>query len=215
MSGEDFKYLAEEFGSENLELLKQKGDYPYEYMNSCERFNEEKLPARKCFYSSTKDGKIGDDGKISDGHISVKDYLTCEKTWDKFEMKNMGDYHDHYLKKDVLLLADVFEKFIKTCLKYYELDPCHYFSSLGLRWDAMLKMTGVKLEKISDIDKYLFIEKGLRGGISYIAKRYAKANNKYMNDYDPKKLSTFMSCFDMNNLYGWAVSDYFPYDGFQ
>ena len=79
----------------------------------------------------------------------------------------------------------------------------------------MLKMTGVKLEKISDIDKYLFIEKGLRGGISYIAKRYAKANNKYMNDYDPKKLSTFMSCFDMNNLYGWAVSDYFPYEGFQ
>ena len=176
---------------------------------------KKKLPARKYFYSSTKDGKIGDDGKISDGHISVKDYLTCEKTWDKFEMKNMGDYHDHYLKKDVLLLADVFEKFIKTCLKYYELDPCHYFSSLGLRWDAMLKMTGVKLEKISDIDKYLFIEKGLRGGISYIAKRYAKANNKYMNDYDPKKLSTFMSCFDMNSLYGWAVSDYFPYEGFQ
>ena len=93
---EDFKYLVKEFGSENLELLKQKGAYPYEYMNSFERFNEEKLPARKYFYSSTKDGKIGDDGKISDGHISVKDYLTCEKTWDKFEMKNMGDYHDHY-----------------------------------------------------------------------------------------------------------------------
>ena len=171
LSDEDFKYLVEEFVPENLELLKQKVDYPYEYMNSFERFNEEKLPARKYFYSSIKDGKIGDDGKISDGHISVKDYLTCEKIWDKFEMKNMGDYHDHYLKKDVLLLADVFEKFIKTCLKYYELDPCHYFSSLGLRWDAMLKMTGVKLEKIFDIDKYLFIEKRLRGGISYIAKR--------------------------------------------
>ena len=99
----------------------------------------------------------------------------------------MGDYHDHYLKKDVLLLADVFEKFIDTCLKFYKLDPCHYFSSPGLSWDAMLKMTGVKLEKISDIDKYLFIEKGLRGGISYIAKRYAKANNKYMKNYDPKK----------------------------
>ena len=83
----------------------------------------------------------------------------------------MGDYHDHYFKKVALLLADVFKKFIKTCLKYYELDPCHYFSSPGLRWDAMLKMTDVKLEKISDIDKYLFIEKGSRGGISYIAKR--------------------------------------------
>ena len=87
----------------------------------------------------------------------------------------MGDYHDHYLKKDVLLLVDVFEKFIDTCLKYYVLDP--YFSSPVLSWDAMLKMTDIKLDKISDIDKYLFIEKGLRGRISYIAKRYAKANN--------------------------------------
>ena len=154
LSDEDFKYLVEEFGSENLELLKQKGAYPYEYMNSFERFNEEKLPAKKYFYSSIKDGKIGDDGKISDGHISVKDYLTCEKIWDKFEMKNMGDYHDHYLKKDVFLLANVFERFIDACLKFYELDPCHYFSSPGLSWDAMLKMTGVKLAKISDIDVY-------------------------------------------------------------
>ena len=100
-------------------------------------------------------------------------------------MKNMGDYHDHYLKKDVLLLADIFEKFFDTCLKFYELDPCKYFSSPRLSWDAMLKMTGVKLETISVIDKYLFIEKELRGGIFYIAKRYAEANNKYMNDHDP------------------------------
>ena len=173
LSDEDFKYLVEELGFENLELLKQKGGYPYEYMNSFDRFNEEKLPVRKYFYNSTKDGKIGDDAKISDGHISVKDYLTCEKTCDKFEMKYMDDYLNHYLKKDVLLLADVFEKFIGTCLKYHGIDSCHYFSSPGLSWDAMLKMTGIKLEKISDIDKYLFIEKGLRGGISYIAKRYA------------------------------------------
>ena len=126
-------------------------------------------------------------------------------------MKNMGDYHNHYLKKDVLLLADVFEKFIDTCLKYYGLDPCHYFSSPGLSWDAMLKMTGVKLEKISDIDKYLFIEKGLGGGISYIAKRYSKANNKYMKEYDPKKQSTIMLYLDMNNSYVWAMSEYLPY----
>ena len=129
-------------------------------------------------------------------------------------MKNMGDYHDHYLKKDVLLLADVFKKFIKTCLKYYKLDPCHYFSSPGLSWDAMLKMTDVKLEKISDIDKYLFIEKGSRGGIPYISKRYAKANNKYMNDYDPGKPSTFFTYLDKNNLYGWSMSKYLPYGEF-
>ena len=101
-------------------------------------------------------------------------------------MKNMGDYHDHYLKKGVLLLAVVFEKFIDPCLKFYGLDLCHYFSSAGLSWDAMLKMIGVKLEKTSDIEKYLFTEKGLRGGISYIAKRYAKANNKYTENYDSK-----------------------------
>ena len=162
-------------------------------MNSFKRFNEEKLCARKYFHNITKKGKIDDDGIISDGHISIKDCLTCEKIWNKFKMKNVGDYHDHYLKKDVLLLVDVFEKFIKTCLKYYELDPCHYFSSPGLSWDAMLKMTGVKLEKISDIEKYLFIEKGLRGGISYNSKRYAKANNKYISDYDPEKSSTFIT----------------------
>ena len=122
----------------------------------------------------------------------------------------MGDCHDHYLKQDVLLLADVFEKSIDKCLKFYVLDPCHYFSSPGLSWDAMLKMTGVKLEKILDINKYLLIEKGLTVGISYIAKRYAKANNKYMNDYDSKKASTFITYLDMNSLYGWAMSEYLP-----
>ena len=105
----------------------------------------------------------------------------------------MGDYHNHYLKKDVLLLADVFEKFIDTCLKFYGLDPCHYFSSPGLSWDAMLKMTGVRLEKIVDIDIYLSIEKALRRGISYITKRYSEANNKYMKNYNSTKPSKYIS----------------------
>ena len=99
MSDEDFKYLVEESNAEDLELLKQKGAYPHEYMNSFKRFSEEKLPARKCFFSSIKKEKIGDDGKILVRHISVEDYLTCEKIWNKFEMKNMGDYHDHYYYK--------------------------------------------------------------------------------------------------------------------
>ena len=127
----------------------------------------------------------------------------------------MGDYRDDYLKEDILLLADVFGKFVATCLKSHKLDPCHYFSSPALSWDATLKMTDVKLEKISDIDKYLLIEKGLRGGISYIAKRCAKASNKYMNDYNPKKQATFISYLDINNLYGWAMSQYLPYKEFK
>ena len=141
--------------------------------------------------------------------------MVCEKIWDRFNMKNMGDYHDHYLKKDVLLLADVFEKFISTCLKDYEPDPCHYFSAPGQSWDAMLKMTGVKFKKISDIDMYFFIERGTRGGISYFAKRYAKANNKYMSDYNPNKQSTFITYLDENNLDGWEMSKYLPYSEFE
>ena len=108
LSDEDFKYLVEESGCKNLKLLKQKGSYPYEYMNSLERFNEKQLPARKYFYSSTKDRKIGDDGKKSDGHICLKDYLTCEKIWDTFDIKDMGDYHDHYLKKRCIIISRCF-----------------------------------------------------------------------------------------------------------
>ena len=159
LSDEDFTYLVVEFDSKHLKIFKKKCAYPYEYMNSFKRFDKDKLQARKYFFSSTKKGKIDNDGKISDSHIGIKDYMTCEKIWIMFNIKDMDDYHDHYLKKDILLLADVFERFISTCLKYYELDPCHYFSSPGLSWDAMLKMTGIELEKISDIDKYLFIEK--------------------------------------------------------
>ena len=159
LSDNDFKYLTEEFGSKNLELLKQKDAYPYEYMDSFKRFNEEKLPDKEYFHSSVKDGTAGDNGKKLDGYISDEDYLTCKKIWNEFNMKNMGDYHDHYLKKDVLLLADVFKRFIGTCLKFYGLDSCHYFSSPGLSQDAMLKMTSVRLEKIFDIVMYLFIEK--------------------------------------------------------
>ena len=126
----------------------------------------------------------------------------------------MSDYHDHYLI-DVLLLADVFEKFIDTCSKFRRLDPCHYFSSPGFSWDAMLKMTGVRLEKILDIDMYLFIEKGLRGWISYIAKRYSDSINEYMKNCDPKKPSKFIAYLDMNNSYGWAMRGYLPYGGFK
>ena len=127
----------------------------------------------------------------------------------------MGNYHNLYLKKDVLLLADVFEKFIDTCLKFYRLDPCHYFSFPGISWDAMVKMTGVKLENKSDINKYVFIEKGLKGEIYYTGTRFAKGNNKYMYDYDPKIPSTFITDPDMNSLYGWAISEYLPYDRFK
>ena len=108
----------------------------------------------------------------------------------------MGEYHDLYLKSDVLLLADVFKSFRKTCLQYYKLDRCHYFTSPGLSWDAMLKMTNIKLELMTDVDMFQFIEKGMRGGVSYIANRYGKANNKYMKEYNENAPSKYVMYLD-------------------
>ena len=119
------------------------------------------------------------------------------------------------MKKDDLLLADVFEKFTNTCLEFYKLDPCHYFSSPGLSWDAMLKMTEVKLIQVSGIDMYLFVEKESWGGISYICKRFREENNKDMKNSDPTKPSRCITYLNENNLYGWAMGGYVPYGGFK
>ena len=127
----------------------------------------------------------------------------------------MGDYHNLFLKTDVSLLADVIEKFINTCLGYYGLDPCHYCSPPGLSWDAMLKMTEMELDLISDIDMHLFFEKGMRDGISYITKRHSKANNKYMKCSDSSKESKYITYLDANNLYDWAMILYLAYSGFK
>ena len=200
----DFNYLSKGFSGKYLELAKQKGDYPYEYMDSFKKFNECELPSKDKFYSSLKDKNISDE-----------DYERAKKIWNVFNIKNLGEYHDLYLKTDVLLLCDVFEKFINICVEYYELEPCHYFSISGLAWDAMLKMTGVDLRLINDIDKYLFFEKGMRGGVSCITRRYCKANNKYVTDYNKYKESTYITYWDVNNLYGWAMSQCLPYDNFE
>ena len=198
-----FTYTEMEFGKK-ASLLKEKGVYPYDYMDSFQKFDDTKLPSKKDFYSQLTDEDITDD-----------DYSHAQKVWNTFNIENMGEYHDLYLKTDVNLLADVFENFRNTCLSYYKLDPCHYFTSPGLAWDAMLKMTGVYLDLITDIDQQLFIEKGMRGGISYIAHRHAKANNKYMKDYDPQKESSYIMYLDANNLYGWAMSKPLPYCNFK
>ena len=161
----DFKYLSGVFKGEKLELVKQKGIYPYEYMNSFKRFKEDRLPDKDCFFNFLKDCSISD-----------KEYQRACDVWKVFGIKNLGEYHDLYLRTDVLLLCDVFEKFIDVYLKDYGLDPCHYFSSPGLPWDAMLKMTSIQLEKINNIDVHLFLEKGMRGEISYISKRYSKSD---------------------------------------
>ena len=135
--------------------------------------------------------------------------------WNTFGCKTIKDYHDLYLKSDVLLLADVFENFRKTCLRHYKLDPAHYYTSPGLAWDACLKETGQHLQLLSDYDMLMIFERGIRGGITHISKRYAEANNKYMKNYDSSKESTFIQYLDANNLYGWAMSQNLPTHGFK
>ena len=201
---EAFKYTKQGFKNEQFNLMKRKGIYPYDHMDSFEKFNNTQLPNKDEFHSI-----------LNNEHITDEDYQHAQNVWNTFNLKTMGDYHDLYLKSDILLLADVFENFRKTCLQYYKLDPCHYFTSPGLSWDAMLKMTDIKLKLTVDIDMFQFIEKGLRGGVSYIANRYGKANNKYMKQYDEKAPSKYIMYLDANNLYGWAMSQYLPTGGFK
>ena len=142
LPNEAFKYTSQEFKGKKLDLMARKGIYPYDYMDSFDKFNEQ-LPSKGAFYSI-----------LNNEHITDEDYQHAQTVWKKFKLSNMGQYHDLYLKSDVLLLADVFENFRKTCMIYYKLDPCHYFTSPGLSWDAMLKMTDIKLELMTDIDMY-------------------------------------------------------------
>ena len=199
-----FKYISQVFQNEKLALMKQKGVYPYDYMDSFGKFNDKQLPQKEKFYSI-----------LTDEAISDMQYQHAQKVWNTFNMRTMAEYHDLYLKSDILLLADVFENFRKTCHQYYKLVPCHYFTSPGLSWDAMLKMTGIKLELMTDVDMFQFIEKGLRGGISYIANRHVEANNEHMSGYNPQKPSKYIMYLDANNLYGWAMSQYLPTGGFR
>ena len=187
-----------------LELLKKKGVYPYSYMDSFNRFDETELPPIKKFCN-----------ELNNTEISDSEYQHAREVWDAFKIKNLGEYHDLYLKTDVLLLADIFENFRETCLKYYGLDPAHYLTSPGLAWDVMLKMTKIELDLITDIDQQLFIEKGLRGGISYIAHRYARANNKYLSDYNPEIEDSYLTYQDANNLYGWDMIQKLPTSNFK
>ena len=198
-----FNNLEKYFTTEQIKLLKQKGFYPYEYMDSIEKLKDTKPPPQQAFYS-----------KLTGKGINNYNYNHVLNVWKTFKMKSLKEYHEVYNITDVLLLADVFENFRDLCLKNYGLDPAHYYTAPGLAWDAMLKMTKINLELLSDIDKLLMIEKGIRGGISIISNRYGKANNKYMKDYNKKEASKYLMYVDANNLYGCAMSQKLPVNSF-
>ena len=200
-----FPHLLSEFEQrEQVELLMRKGVYPYEYMDSFYRFDEKELPSIEEFYSSIKKEDISDE-----------DYEHAQKVFQEFKLSSLGDYHDLYVKTDVLLLSDVFESFRKVCLTQYELDPCHFYTSPGLSWSSLLKMRGIELELLTSIEHLLMIEAGTRGGLSQISNRYKKANNPYLETYDVTRNHSYLQYLDANNLYGWAMVQPLPFGDFK
>ncbi|XP_043484408.1 uncharacterized protein LOC122512572 [Leptopilina heterotoma] len=206
---DEYKIVNSVFAStvtdpDKIKLLTRKGVFPYEYFDSRGKLEETELPPIEKFYST-----LYDDG------ISDHEYAHAQNVWTEFNCKNLYDYVHLYMKTDVLLLADVFENFREQCVNAYGLDPAHYYTTPGLTWDAMLKYTRVELQLITDIDMMMFVESGIRGGISQCCNRYTKANNPYMENFDESKDTSYIMYFDANNLYGWAMAQALPYGGFK
>ena len=203
----DLKNLNKEFANldpSTLTLLTRKGVFPYDHIDSMKKLDETTLPPIDKFYN-----------KLNDSNITPEEYTHAEKVWNTFHCQNLGEYSDIYLKTDVMLLADVFENFRALAHATYGLCPAWYYTMPGYTWDCMLKYTKCELEILHDVDMVLFVEKGIRGGISQCCNRFSEANNKYMSEYDPAKPSKYLLYLDANNLYGWAQCEPLPYGGFK
>jgi hypothetical protein len=199
-----FPYLRGRFDDDvQRDLMLRKGVYPYSYVDHPDRFSETSLPPREEFYND-----------LTGEHVSETDYLHAQNVWTTFGLQDLGQYHDLYVVSDTILLAEVFEAFRTLCLDYYRLDPAHYYTSPGMSWDAMLKLTSVELELFTDVDMYLFCERGVRGGICSISTRYGKANNPYLDHYDASEPTKYIAYLDQNNLYGHAMAMALPEKGF-
>jgi hypothetical protein len=197
----NFNHMKKYYAN-HLDILCQKGYYPYEWVDNVEKLNHIGLPPKEEFYSSLKQETLKD-----------TEYDHAKNVYDVLRCKTFKDYHMTYLKCDVLLLADVFENFRGTCMNYYGLDPANYISAPSLAWDAMLMKTKIKLEQIHDNQVLDIIERHKRGGLCFVgSKRHVKANNHYLEDYDDTKPENYLQYWDANNLYGWAMSQPLPYD---
>ena len=185
-------------------LFLRKGVYPYGYADTWERFSEISLLTKEDLYSN-----------LNMEDISDIDYRHANNLFKVFKLENLGTYHDLYVQSDTLLLADVFNNFRDMCIKEYELDPAHFLSLPGLAWQACLKKTNIELELLTDYDMLLMVEERIRGGICHSIHRYAKANNKYMKNYNNYEDSSYIQYLDANNLYGWAMSKKLPVNGFK
>ena len=187
-----------------FKLLLRKGIYPYEYMNSWKRFNETEKSSKDKFYITLNLEDISDD-----------DYAHAINVWNTFNISNLGEYHDLYVKLDTALLANVFKNFRDKHIEIDKLDPAYFLTTPGLSWWTCLKKTGVKLELLTDENMFLMYEKGIRGVMCHVTCKYVEANNKYMKNYDKNKELTFLMYVDANNLYGWAMSKNLSVDSFK
>nr|CAI5829835.1 unnamed protein product [Callosobruchus analis] len=185
-------------------LLSQKGIFPYDYLDSWNKLEEYKLSPPKAFFS-----------KLRNCGIKKAEYEHALEVWNTFKVQNLQEYMELYLKADVLLLADVFENFRTVCMKAYNLECLKYYTSPGLAYASALKMSRVTLELLDDVDKIMFIERGIRGGISQSSNRYGKANNIYMeNEYNPNLPTSYLMYYDINNMYGTALREALPIGNF-
>ena len=184
--------------------MKRKGVFPYNYLTNVKVLQEMKLPPKEMFYND-----------LTSKHITQEEYKFAGKVWRIFECTCIKHYLEIYLLTDCLLLCDVFENFRKNCLQQYNIDPCYYYSSPHFTLDAFLWFSQITLDLLSDVNKYLFIINGIRGGLSMVSKWHSVANNKYLENYDQKKKSVFILDLDANNLYGRAMQDCMPYKNFK
>ncbi|XP_008188430.1 uncharacterized protein LOC103310830 [Acyrthosiphon pisum] len=190
-----FRETTKIFGVNDLDLVTRKGFYPYKYTDSWEKLNETNLPPKEHFYNS-----------LTEEHILNEHYDHSMEVWNRFNCNTLGQYSDVYLKVDVMLLVDIFENFRELCLETYGLDANYYFTAPGMSFDCMLKYTGVELSLLSDYDKILMMEAGIKGGLTQAVKRYAKANNVKVSDYDPSKPDLWIVYLDATNL-GWICME--------
>ncbi len=209
LTKQQFKETISHFGIDKIDLVSKKGIFCYEYITDWNKLDEQSLPPIQQFYSS-----------LTNSDITQQQYEHARNVWDTFNIQTIGSYSDLYLLTDVLILTDVFQNFRAVCSANYNLDPCWYYTAPGLSWDACLKMTNITLDLILDYEIYLMLEKGIRGGISQCTKRFSEAKNKYVEtnitqDETFNGKSSFLMYFDVNNLYGHAMSQSMPYKDFE
>jgi hypothetical protein len=205
LSDEEMTETKSEFPDENqFRMLRKKGVYCYDYFDSFEKFKETKLPSKDCFFN-----------RLKNEHISNEDFDFAHNVFTSFNCKNLEEYTLVYLKSDVLLLADIFLNFRRMIHSNYGLDVCHYYSIASLSFDAMLKFSKVKIDKISESDIQNFATKSVRGGICVVNRKIVEANNHYMKNFDSNLPESYLMYLDFNSLYSKTMLYKLPVSNFR